>query len=75
LFEATERSDRPAGAFFCVGVYISSQNPEKRAANAHAYSVELADRRGLVDGLADREADVMVEAKGKEHTRSSLLWA
>lgn len=47
-------------------LHLSSQDLEKRA-GAHAYSVELADWRALVDALGDREADVMVEAKCKEH--------
>jgi hypothetical protein len=29
--------------------------------------VDLADWNRLVDALGDREADVMIEAKGKEH--------
>jgi UV DNA damage endonuclease len=47
-------------------LHLSSQNPEKQA-GAHAYSIELADWDALVDALWDREADVMVEANGKEH--------
>ena len=47
-------------------LHLSSQNPEKQA-GAHAYSVDLADWQALVDALGGREADVMVEAKGKEH--------
>lgn len=46
-------------------LHLSSQNPEKQA-GAHAYSVEVADWETLVDALGGREADVMIEAKGKE---------
>ncbi len=46
-------------------LHLSSQDPEKQS-GAHAYSIELADWEALVDALGDREADVMVEAKGKE---------
>ncbi|MDP8952989.1 MAG: UV DNA damage repair endonuclease UvsE [Actinomycetota bacterium] len=54
-----ERGARPK-------LHLSSQNPEKQA-GAHAYSVDLADWQALVDALGGREADVMVEAKGKAH--------
>lgn len=47
-------------------LHLSSQDPEKQL-GAHAYSVDLADWNRLVDALGDREADVMIEAKGKEH--------
>ncbi|CAA9434075.1 MAG: UV damage repair endonuclease [uncultured Rubrobacteraceae bacterium] len=47
-------------------LHLSSQDPEKQP-GAHAYSVDLADWNRLVDALGEREADVMVEAKGKEH--------
>jgi UV DNA damage endonuclease len=53
------RGDRPK-------LHLSSQDPEKQP-GAHAYSVDLVDWRALVDALRGREADVMVEAKGKEH--------
>ena len=46
-------------------LHLSSQDPEKRA-GAHAYYVNLADWQVLTDALGNREADVMVEAKGKE---------
>ena len=46
-------------------VHISSQNPEKQA-GAHSFSIDLADWNTLLDALDGREADVMVEAKGKE---------
>ena len=54
-----ERGARPK-------LHLSSQDPEKQP-GAHAYSVDLMDWRALVDALHGREADVMVEAKGKEH--------
>jgi UV DNA damage endonuclease len=54
-----DRGERPK-------LHLSSQDPEKQA-GAHAYSIKLADWQALVDALGDREADVMVEAKGKEH--------
>ncbi|MGB3683195.1 MAG: UV DNA damage repair endonuclease UvsE [Rubrobacteraceae bacterium] len=47
-------------------VHVSSQNPEKQA-GAHAYSIDLTDWNSLLEALAGRETDVMVEAKGKEH--------
>ena len=47
-------------------LHLSSQNPEKQA-GAHAYSVDIADWEALVAALEGREADVMIEAKGKEH--------
>jgi UV DNA damage endonuclease len=53
------RGDRPK-------LHLSSQDPEKQP-GAHAYSVDLVDWHVLVDALRGREADVMVEAKGKEH--------
>ena len=46
-------------------VHISSQNPEKQA-GAHAYAIDSADWEALLDALDGRDADVMVEAKGKE---------
>jgi UV DNA damage endonuclease len=46
-------------------VHLSSQDPHKQA-GAHAYSVDLRDWHGLLDALGGREANVMVEAKGKE---------
>ena len=46
-------------------LHLSSQDPEKQT-GAHAYSVDPADWEALVGALGDREADVMVEAKGKE---------
>ena len=46
-------------------LHLSSQDPEKQP-GAHAYSVEVEDWEALVEALGGREADVMVEAKGKE---------
>lgn len=46
-------------------IHISSQNPEKQS-GAHAFSIDLVDWNTLLDALGGREADVMVEAKGKE---------
>lgn len=54
-----ERRGRPK-------LHLSSQDPEKQP-GAHAYSVDLADWQALVEALGGREADLMVEAKGKEH--------
>jgi UV DNA damage endonuclease len=53
------RGDRPK-------LHLSSQDPEKQP-GAHAYFVDLVDWHALVDALHSREADVMIEAKGKEH--------
>ena len=47
-------------------LHLSSQDPEKQL-GAHAYSVYAEDWKTLVEALAGREADVMVEAKGKEY--------
>ena len=52
-------------------VHLSSQDPSKQA-GAHAYSVEPGDWHALRDALDRREADVMVEAKGKEHSLAPL---
>jgi UV DNA damage endonuclease len=52
------RGDRPK-------LHISSQNPEKQA-GAHDYAIHAEDWENLRDSLGNREADVMVEAKGKE---------
>ena len=46
-------------------LHLSSQDPAKRA-GAHAYSLDAGDWRALVEVLDGRNADVMVEAKGKE---------
>ncbi len=47
-------------------LHLSSQDPEKQP-GAHAYSVYPEDWGTLVEALAGRDADVMVEAKGKEY--------
>ncbi len=46
-------------------VHLSSQDPTKRL-GAHAFSVRSDDFRQLVEALDGRDADIMVEAKGKE---------
>ena len=46
-------------------LHLSSQDPDKRP-GAHAYSVTDEDWRALILALDGREADVMIEAKGKE---------
>lgn len=46
-------------------LHISSQDPAKQA-GAHAYAVGIEDWHALVEALEGRDADVMVEAKGKE---------
>ena len=52
-------------------LHLSSQDPAKQP-GAHAYSVEARDWEGLVEALGGREADVMVEAKGKEYALAPL---
>ena len=52
-------------------LHLSSQDPAKQA-GAHAYSVDARDWQGLLSALAGREADVMVEAKGKEYALAPL---
>lgn len=52
-------------------LHLSSQDPEKQP-GAHAYLVEKRDWRALLDALDEREADVMVEAKGKELALGAL---
>ena len=52
-------------------LHLSSQDPEKRP-GAHAATVEEADWRALLDALGGREADVMIEAKGKERALETL---
>jgi UV DNA damage endonuclease len=52
-------------------LHLSSQDPEKRA-GAHAYSVDCRDWQELLEALDGRDADVMVEAKGKEHALATL---
>lgn len=46
-------------------IHLSSQNTEKQP-GAHAYYIDRADYRELLDALDGRDTDVMVEAKGKE---------
>jgi UV DNA damage endonuclease len=46
-------------------LHLSSQDPAKQS-GAHAFAIETSDWRALLDALGGREADVMVEAKGKE---------
>ena len=52
-------------------LHLSSQDPEKQP-GAHAYLVDVKDWRALIEALDGREADVMVEAKGKELALVSL---
>ena len=46
-------------------LHLSTQDPAKRP-GAHAFAVDPEDWRTLLGALDGREADVMVEAKGKE---------
>jgi UV DNA damage endonuclease len=46
-------------------LHLSSQDPDKRP-GAHAYNVTAEDWQALLRALDGRDADVMVEAKGKE---------
>ena len=46
-------------------LHLSSQDPAKRP-GAHAYFVEYTDWQALLRELDGRDADVMVDAKGKE---------
>jgi UV DNA damage endonuclease len=46
-------------------VHLSSQDPLKQP-GAHAWGVDEADALALIEALHGREADIMVEAKGKE---------
>ncbi len=52
-------------------LHLSSQDPAKQA-GAHAYSVDSKDWQALLGALDGRDADVMVEAKGKEHALAPL---
>jgi UV DNA damage endonuclease len=52
-------------------LHLSSQDPDKRP-GAHAYSVDCRDWQALLAALDGRDADVMVEAKGKERALASL---
>jgi UV DNA damage endonuclease len=52
-------------------LHLSSQDPTKQA-GAHAYSVDARDWQALRTALDGREADVMVEAKGKEYALAPM---
>ena len=52
-------------------LHLSSQDPEKQT-GAHAYLVDARDWHRLLSALDGREADVMVEAKGKEQALAPL---
>jgi UV DNA damage endonuclease len=52
-------------------LHLSSQDPSKRP-GAHAYTVSPGDRHALLEALDGREADVMIEAKGKEEALAAL---
>jgi UV DNA damage endonuclease len=52
-------------------LHLSSQDPDKRP-GAHAYSVDPRDWQALLAALDGRDADVMVEAKGKERALAPL---
>jgi UV DNA damage endonuclease len=53
-------------------LHLSSQDPDKRP-GAHAYSVDDKDWQALLGALDARDADVMIEAKGKEHALAPLV--
>jgi UV DNA damage endonuclease len=52
-------------------LHLSRQDPEKQP-GGHAYLVDERDWKALLGALDGREADVMVEAKGKELALGSL---
>lgn len=52
-------------------LHLSSQDPDKQP-GAHAYYVESRDWHALLTALDGREADVMVEAKGKEQALAPM---
>ena len=52
-------------------LHLSSQDPAKQP-GAHAYLVDARDWHRLLSALGGREADVMVEAKGKEQALAPL---
>ena len=52
-------------------LHLSSQDHAKQA-GAHAYSVESRDWQALLGVIGGREADVMVEAKGKEQALAPM---
>jgi UV DNA damage endonuclease len=51
-------------------VHLSRQNPDKRA-GIHAYYIDATDWTVLTKALGGREADVIVEAKGKDQALST----
>jgi UV DNA damage endonuclease len=52
-------------------LHLSSQDPAKQA-GAHAYSVNSWDWQALLGVIGGREADVMVEVKGKEYALAPM---
>ena len=52
-------------------LHLSSQDSAKQA-GAHAYLVDSRDWQALRGVIGGREADVMVEAKGKEHALAPM---
>jgi UV DNA damage endonuclease len=52
-------------------LHLSSQDAAKQA-GAHAYSVASRDWQALLGVIGGREADVMVEAKGKEYALAPM---
>jgi hypothetical protein len=52
-------------------LHLSSQALTKQA-GAYAYSVDSRDWQALLVGIGGREADVMVEAKGKEQALAPM---
>ena len=52
-------------------LHLSSQDPDKRP-GAHACYVDCKDWQALLAALGGRDADVMVEAKGKEYALAPL---
>ena len=52
-------------------LHLSSQDLDKRP-GAHAYSIDCRDWQTLLAALDGRDADVMVEAKGKERALAPL---
>lgn len=52
-------------------LHLSSQDPDKQP-GAHAFGLELRDWEALREALDGREADVMIEAKGKEKALAPL---
>ncbi|CAN5291311.1 UV DNA damage repair endonuclease UvsE [soil metagenome] len=52
-------------------LHLSSQDREKRP-GAHAYSIDSLDLEALFSALDGREADVVVEAKGKEQALAAM---